>query len=97
MWQTDRMFGFAIRLAIGYALLVVPWPGLNDIYATAFRACGNVLFASFGPSGSVRFVPAEPTENKWDSETHLYKRGRDGYWRMGQNSRYTGYLPTITL
>ena len=97
MWQTDRMFGFAIRLAIGYALLVVPWPGLNDIYATAFRACGNVLFASFGPSGSVRFVAADPTENKWDTETHLYRQGRADYWRIGQNSRYTGYLPTITL
>lgn len=97
MWQTDRMFGFAIRLAIGYALLVVPWPGLRDIYATAFRACGNVLFASFGPSGSVRFVPADPTKNKWDTETHLYRRGSTNFWRIGQNSRYTGYLPTITL
>lgn len=97
MWATDRMLGFIIRLAIGYALLVVPWPGLRDIYATAFRACGNVVFASFGSSGSVKFVAADYTKNKWDCETHLYRQGRDGYWRMGQNSRYTGYLPTITL
>ena len=80
-----------------YGLLVLPWPGVKQAYASFFRAGGNVLFKSFGSRGSVRFVPPDSEHDKWDTEGHLIHRGRPTYWRIGFSSRRMGYLPTIAL
>ena len=93
-----RIAGFALRLALLYGLLVTPWPGLKDGYAAVFRAGGNALFSRCGAEGSVRFVPADPEQQReWDTELHLFRRGHPIVWRIGYSSRYASYLPTVTV
>jgi hypothetical protein len=41
------------------ALLIAPWPGLDEAYAKMVRASGERLFGRFGAKGIVVFRPAD--------------------------------------
>ena len=97
MFPARRFARFVVGFLLLYGLLVLPWPGVRESYASFFRAGGNVLFKSFGSRGTVRFIPADPQHGKWDTEGHLIRRDRPTYWRVGFNSRRMGYLPTAVL
>ena len=49
---------FAVLVVVFYALLMIPWPGLERGYAGIFRAGGDAMFSRFWfwPSGNVRFL-----------------------------------------
>lgn len=49
---------FFLLVAVIYAGLMVPWPGLERGYAAIFRGMGNAFFARFWfwPDGTVRFL-----------------------------------------
>ena len=90
------MRGFFLRLILIYGLLIVPWPGLNPGYLTFFRAGGNLLFGSFGPSATVRFVDESPPQDSWSTkltfENRLNGRGGGIYYEARQ-----GYLATALV
>lgn len=90
------MRGFFLRLILIYGLLIVPWPGLNPGYLAAFRAGGNLLFGSFGPSGTVRFVDESPLQDSWSTKLTFKNRlsGRGG--GVFYKTRH-GYLATALV
>jgi hypothetical protein len=49
---------FTVLVVVFYALLMIPWSGLERGYAGVFRAGGDALFSRFWfwPSGRVRFL-----------------------------------------
>src|SRR3989304_3161188 len=49
---------FAVPVVVVYALLMIPWSGLERGYAGIFRAGGDAMFSRFWfwPSGNVRFL-----------------------------------------
>jgi hypothetical protein len=48
-----------ILFLILYALLMVPWPGLQAAYSKFYRCAASLVFDSFGSGGAVRFHPAD--------------------------------------
>lgn len=48
MLGRDWVRTFAIRLAIVYVLLVLPWPGVAKGFSTLYRGSANLLFGAVG-------------------------------------------------
>ena len=46
---------FILLLTVYYAILIAPWPGLEDAYARLFRAGAQFVLGSYGSAGAVRF------------------------------------------
>jgi hypothetical protein len=60
MSPRSPLAGFLVRFVIGYALLIVPWPGFGSLYSGYFRTLGQTVLGR--DSGRlVRFeaVPAQ--------------------------------------
>jgi len=88
---------FFLPLLLVFVLLIIPWPGLRDGYATAFRAGANGLFSRFGPAGSVRFepVPADAGGQEHDTLVHFKDAQERTVTKLLCDSRNMGYLPTV--
>jgi hypothetical protein len=71
MQPRNAILRFLVIFAGIYALLVVPWPRLADLYLGATHAVGARMFGSFGPGGAVSFQrhPTKP----WTSVQALYR------------------------
>ena len=73
-----RIAGFFARLAVIYALFVIPWPGIKTVYAALFRTGGNLVIPSFvrnarnKPRGSV--VGQNHSVLLQGPQNHLYLR-----------------------
>lgn len=88
---------FFLRLAVFYALLMAPWPGLRGAYGTYFRACANVAYRYIGSDGVVRFLPLSPPTADGDTKMKLGNRETRAIRRVGIDSRRIGYTPTAFL
>ncbi len=79
-----------------YALLVVPWPGVMDGYRACFRAGGNLVFRTFGSTGSATFQPVPAIRMGNDTRITLRKR-RPPYPEtdIDIQSVLIGYRPTV--
>ncbi|MCG8405276.1 MAG: hypothetical protein MI923_08780 [Phycisphaerales bacterium] len=95
--------GFFLRLLLIYGVLAAPWPALDRVYLSCFRAVGNRLFGSFGSEGTVEFVKEypvnaariSPPEEKWPVKFILRKKNvRHGF--MGHYLARHGYM-ALTL
>lgn len=91
------ILGFILRMTILYALLAVLWPGVKQVYSAMYRAMGNTLFASFGDGGTVRFEPLSDSKQGFDTEIIFGHRRTNMKGRIPNNSRISGYLPTIQV
>ena len=96
MLPLRRIGGFFLRLLLAYGLLIAAWPVLRGAYSAGYRAVGNVVFQSFGPHGSVRFLPFSDA-NKMDTTVHLVNRRTGCTKRIRQSSRLMGYVPTAEV
>jgi hypothetical protein len=92
------IFGFALRFALVYAVLVLAWPVVRPAYGAFYRALGNIVFQ--GGAGEVRFgrKPEVDPEEGFDVEVVMTKRGVRGVKNvMSSSSRLIGCLPTVSL
>ncbi len=88
---------FFLRLAVLYALLMAPWPGLRGAYGAYFRACAGHAYESIGSDGIVRFLPLSPPTADGDTVMKLGNRKTRATRRVGIDSRRIGYTPTAFL
>ena len=98
MFRSRSIGGFFLRLLCLYALLMVLWPVVKSGYTTAYRASANLLFGSFGSGGMVEFRPLSEEIKFKDTEVllrHQREPNRAAWIRI--SSRYTCYVPTVTL
>lgn len=89
---------FFLKIALIYALFVIPWPGVRPTYAALFRGGANLLFRTIGDYGRVYFEPMEVTGtlyNAYDTNVRIenVQKGIRGAI-PGINTRLMGYLPT---
>ncbi len=88
---------FFLRLIALYVLLLLPWPGLEEAYAQAFRKCGTVLLGDFGSNGSVWLVEGPESDTTHDTDLFVQNRKTRAGLGLGVSSRYFGYLPMAFL
>ncbi|MCG8405152.1 MAG: hypothetical protein MI923_08155 [Phycisphaerales bacterium] len=89
--------GFVLRMTLFYALFAAPWPGVQEAYSATYRAAASLLFASFGDGGTVRFEALSGQDGKFDTEIIFGHRRTNIEGRLPNNSRVSGYLPTIQV
>jgi hypothetical protein len=85
-------------LILFYTLLVVPWPGVQQGYASLFCDAGNLAFRSFGSAGRTRFRLLDPppaNKNAVDYEIKLenIRTRAGGTFERDRSTRKMGYLP----
>jgi len=97
MLQPRTIAGVFARLVAVYVLLMAPWPGLKEAYATLYRAAGSVIFSSFGSGGTVHFEPLDSPDPIKDSDMVLSNRPAGVQGRMSNSSRHIGYVPAVVL
>lgn len=98
--------GFFIRFALIDALLLAAWLVIGPMYATAFRAAGNVAFGSFGANAAVDFhapAIADATGESgrsggsggMESEVSLSNTRTHARVHRLISARFLGYVPTV--
>ena len=97
MFPLKRIAGFFLPLVIVYVLLAIPWPGLQEAYAAAFRVVGSKLFPSYGPDGAIRFRSIPVSAGMVDLEIDFANRQTDGQALVTHSARLTAYLPTVQV
>jgi hypothetical protein len=93
-------FGFLLRFAVVFGLLIAPWPGWNEGYAQYFRAFGQWAFSQDDGRRMVVFTANEPPGSTLDTRLSLGNRelldasGRGLIKRTEINTRSIGWVPT---
>ena len=96
---------FFLKVILFYALLMIPWPGVQQGYASLFCDAGNLAFRSFGSVGRTRFrVVDQPPANKnavdFEIKLENLRTRAGGTFEPDRNTRKMGYLPaafTVSL
>ena len=94
MQSAKRIAGFFALSLVAFALLMAPWPGVQEAYGAGFRAVGNALFAWFGPAGTVHFGPISTVDPDRDMELLLRNRLNGAEYTFTGSARLQGYKPT---
>ena len=91
--RSRHVVGFFVRFMAIFVVLTAPWPGLPQAYAPAYRAAGNLLFASFGADGTVELRPSTRDDPDRDTEFALANWQTDAE-SVFVGSSLKGYKPT---
>lgn len=91
------LMAFVCRVLLIYALLMAPWPGLEEAYRHLFSVSNSFLLGSFGSEGIVYFEPIlEPTgrlDTMLTLTNHDQLRREDGLFGVAWvSSRYSSYM-----
>lgn len=97
MQRPKLIAGFFLRLIALYALLLLPWPGLEETYAQAFRWGGTKMLGHFGTHGKVWLVEGPESDLTHDTDLFVQNRTTKAGLGIGVSSRYLGYLPAAFL
>jgi len=105
MAPINPVAAFFFKVILFYALLMIPWPGVQQGYASLFCDAGNLAFRSFGSIGRTRFRVVDPppaNKNAVDFEIKLenIRTHAGGTFEPDRNTRKMGYLPaafTVSL
>jgi hypothetical protein len=92
----------ALRFAVIYGLLLVPWVGWTDIYATYFRTIGALIFGGNEDHRIIRFEEHRETRGYSSIDTRIVLANRDlgtsdgkmPIVNLGLDSRGVGWIPT---
>lgn len=89
---------FFLKVILFYALLMIPWPGVQQAYAHLFCEAGNLAFCVFGSAGRTRFRVFDPppaNKNAVDYEIKLenIRTRSGGTFDRDRSTRQVGYLP----
>ncbi len=98
----NPIVGFFCRFAIIFGLLIVPWPGWNELYGQYFRALGQMAFTRDGDKRVVLFEQHELTHGFSSLHTRMTLGNRDlmdshGNGRaefLDLDTRSIGWVPT---
>jgi hypothetical protein len=88
----DWARAFAIRLAIAYVLLVMPWPGVEKGFSSLFRVTTNALFTAVGLGDYLELIVSASNHPRGDVVLASTKP-TVGRLRMEFGSRDWAYLP----
>ena len=101
MWQPS-IIGAAGRFIVVFGLLVLPWPGWNEMYGGYFRALGQAAFSRQDDRRIVRFQPHHEqhgfssldTQMTMSNRALLDNRGGGLAEIIGLDTRSIGWMPT---
>ena len=97
---------FALRFALIFGLLILPWPGWNALYSDYFRGLGEAFFTLNNGNRAVVFSsgqgapdwPALDTRITLANRQLLDSNGKGLMKTTGLNTRSIGWVPTaLTL
>jgi hypothetical protein len=97
---------FLLRFVLIFGLLIVPWPGWNQVYAHYFQGLGQMAFSREEGKRAVVFSPTDGSSNAAGLDTRVTLANRDlldaggkGLMKRTEiNSRSIGWVPTaLTL
>ena len=74
MFSPKQTTWFFMKFLLVFAVLAVPWWGVQEAYAAFFRGGVNLLYGSFGSQGRVHFRPLSPPDAHHDTEIRLENR-----------------------
>ena len=74
MFPRKVVFTFLCRLAIAYGLLVTPWPGWKDGWASVLRAAASQVLAGSSGSREVSFEALKQPGNPADTRIVIVNR-----------------------
>ncbi len=104
MASRKLIVGFFWRFTLLYGLLILPWPGLNEIYGSYFRALGQRVFAHESGPRLLRFeaVPADighhlDTRIALANCNQLDRQGSGPVRYLELDTRGIGWVPTALL
>ncbi len=91
-----------VQFSVIFILLILPWPGWNEIYGSYFRGLGAAAFSSGDGQRIVQFAPyhLEHGFSSLDSSITLGNRalvdssGKGKVKKSGLDSRSIGWVPT---
>ena len=98
--KSRPIFGFLLRFAVVFGLLIAPWPGWNEGYAQYLRAFGQWAFSQDDGPRVVVFTANDAPGNTLDTRLSLGNRelldaaGRGLIKRTEINTRSIGWVPT---
>jgi hypothetical protein len=98
----NPIFASLCRFALIFGLLILPWPGWNELYGEYFRALGQMAFSREGDTRIVRFEPHELQHGFSSLNTRMTLANRDlvdssGNGRVEMvdlDTRSIGWVPT---
>ena len=93
MLRRDWVRSFGIRLAIVYALLVIPWPGVEAGFSALYRGTTNALFTTVGLEKYLRLDVPAVYYPRGDVELTITNPQTQGRLRIEHGSRDWGFLP----
>ena len=102
MWQPKYLIGAVGRFAVIFGLLILPWPGWNEIYGAYFRALGQAAFSRQDDRRIVLFQPHHVQHgfSSLDTQMTLGNRafvdsdGNGPVKLISLDTRSIGWLPT---
>ncbi len=97
MFPYRRVAIFFGRVLLVYALLVlIPWPGLHEAYASVVRTTCRVFGGGFAGSGHVSVLPPSAEDRRY-VRFRLENRATGKSAPVVAKLRETGFLPTALL
>lgn len=99
MPRRDGLWRFLILVGVTYGLLIVPWPGVRDIYGSMYMEVANATLGSRGGALEIRFRRPKQGTTAQGQDIELAARETATYRvrRVPINTRLDGYLPTALL
>ncbi|MHC5111874.1 MAG: hypothetical protein ACYTHJ_18565 [Planctomycetota bacterium] len=88
--------GFLAKLALAYALLILPWPWFGDSFAASLRSAGNTMLGHFGHDGLIRFEKG-PKDNETELTRLFLTNRRSGARAVRFLQTRHAYLPFAVL
>ncbi len=106
MLLRNPIWRFALTFCVLYALLAMPWPGVQETYSSLYRRAANALFDPFGKRGvdasgnsvklgRVSFEEAGQPSRTSDTIISTKLRGSRYIGDSEHSPRLSGYLPTV--
>jgi len=92
-----RLVRFLLVFGLLYTVCVLPWPGLRDDAANAFRSIGNTLFGGLRGDGNVVFSAPVDGRAAFDSRITLFDRSKRLYRDVPYDAHIYAYLPIALL
>jgi hypothetical protein len=102
MRPRNPLVGFLCWFALIFGLLILPWPGWNDLYGQYFRELGRTAFSRDGEKRIVRFQHHELQHGFSTLNTQMTLNNRDLIDKAGKgltatvdlDTRSIGWVPT---
>jgi len=98
MIQFRGLVKFLLVFLVSFAVLILPWHGLQGAYASFYRFLGNTCFGSFSPVAGIELqaLPADDPAAKQGRDTKMVflHRASGISMPMAVDTRFQGYTPT---